>query len=221
MPMSESKKIYDFFKKYAQYKDLKDLYKKTVPAISSFEDKLSEYYTEQEKMKLIMSRFDEVLVNKANKEAIVILRDFVNDEFARKDANDTFVQRQTNQMNEVTENVSNLQELVKFQARQLQKDMYTAVRKGVQTALAAGEASQGGGGKKDGIDLKIVKEAMADKATVEQIEQLQVQKANKVDVEMCMRWVDMLHKMCNALATLHTLNFKTALEFKGTESAHM
>jgi hypothetical protein len=91
MPMSESKKIYDFFKKYAQYKDLKDLYKKTVPAISSFEDKLSEYYTEQEKMKLIMSRFDEVLVNKANKEAIVILRDFVNDEFARKDANDTFV----------------------------------------------------------------------------------------------------------------------------------
>lgn len=61
---------------------------------------------------------------------------------------------------------------------------------------------------------------MADKASVDMLEQLQIQKANKVDVEMCMRWVDMLHKMCNALATLHTLSFKTALEFKGNESAH-
>ena len=35
---------------------------------------------------------------------------------------------------------------------------------------------------------------------------------------MCMRWVDMLHKMCNALATLHTLNFKQALaELDGIE----
>jgi len=91
MPITEGKKIYDHFKKYATYKDLKDLYKKTVPAISGFEDKLSEYYTEIEKTKLIMARFDEVLVNKANKEAILILRDYVNDEFARKDANDTFV----------------------------------------------------------------------------------------------------------------------------------
>lgn len=68
--------------------------------------------------------------------------------------------------------------------------------------------------------MNVVKEAMADKASVDMLEQLQVQKANKVDVEMCMRWVDMLHKMCNALANLHTLNFKTALEFKGNESAH-
>jgi predicted nuclease with TOPRIM domain len=114
MPMTEQKKIYDFFKKYAQYKDLKDLYKKTVPEISKFEDKLAEFYTEVEKMKMIMTRFDEVLVNKANKEALLILKDFINDEFARKDANDTFVQRQTNQMIEVTSNVTNLQELVKF-----------------------------------------------------------------------------------------------------------
>jgi hypothetical protein len=55
---------------------------------------------------------------------------------------------------------------------------------------------------------------------MEMFNTLTVQKANKIDVEMCMRWVDLLHKMCNALANLTTLNFKTALDIKGNESMH-
>ena len=124
-------------------------------------------------------------------------------------------------MDEVATKTNSLQELVNYQARQIQKDMYTAVRKQVMAALQNNNISDSKGSSGgSGVDLNVVKEAMAEKASVEMIEQLQVLKANKVDVEMCMRWVDMLHKMCNALATLHTLNFKSSLEFKGNESAH-
>jgi hypothetical protein len=117
LPMTEGRKIYDMFKKYAMYKDLKELYKKCIPAIGQFEDKLSEYYTEQEKMKLILERFDEILNNKANKESITILKSFVQDEFARKDANDRFVLEQSTKMDEITSKTSTLEELVRFQAR--------------------------------------------------------------------------------------------------------
>ena len=42
-------KIWANFKKYAQYEELKDLYRRCLPAISGFEDKLKEYWTELEK----------------------------------------------------------------------------------------------------------------------------------------------------------------------------
>lgn len=40
MPIHEGKKIYETFKVYAKYDDLKDLHSKVVPPIYNFEDKL-------------------------------------------------------------------------------------------------------------------------------------------------------------------------------------
>lgn len=100
--------------------------------------------------------------------------------------------------------------------------MYTAVRKGVQQALAKDDhvANSGGKDNGNGVDIYGLKEILKEKASVEMVEFLKVHKANKIDLEMCLRWVDMLHKMCNSLANLHTLNFKTALDIRGNESAN-
>jgi len=97
--------------------------------------------------------------------------------------------------------------------------MASAIRKGVQNAIAVDKAlnpsSQG-----EGVDLGIVAEALKDKASVEMINDMQASKANKVDIEMCLRWVDLLHRMCRSLANLHTLNFKQALDTNSHESAN-
>ena len=98
--------------------------------------------------------------------------------------------------------------------------MYTAVRKGVQQALAKDDLATNGGKDSGGMDFIGLKDVLKDKASVEMLDNVKVHKANKIDLEMCMRWVDMLHKMCNSLATLHTLNFKTALDIRGNESAN-
>ena len=63
----EGRMLWANFMKYALYDDLKDLYRKCLPSISSFEDKLSEYYTELDKIKVMMLRFDEVLCDKATR----------------------------------------------------------------------------------------------------------------------------------------------------------
>lgn len=38
------------------------------------------------------------------------------------------------------------------------------------------------------------------------------EKANKVDTEMCLRWVDLLHKMVNKVVLLLTTKLKTDLD---------
>lgn len=69
-------KIWANFKKYAQYEELKDLYRRCLPAISGFEDKLKEYWTEMQKTQLMMRRFDEILCEKAEK---TVVREFINE----------------------------------------------------------------------------------------------------------------------------------------------
>ena len=53
-----------------------------------------------------------------------------------------------------------------------------------------------------------VKTVVSGKADKEMTEQLITEKANKVDTEMCLRWVDLLHKMVNKVVLLITSKLK-------------
>lgn len=68
MSGKEGQKLWANFRKYAQYDELKDLYRKTMPAISSFEDKLKENNDHNKKIDLMMSRLDEIICLKTDKE---------------------------------------------------------------------------------------------------------------------------------------------------------
>ena len=86
--------------------------------------------------------------------------------------------------------------------------------------MAKDELANKSGGGGNGIDLGSLKEVLNEKVSLDMFNTLTVQKANKIDMEMCMRWVDMLHKMINSVATLLSLHFKTTLDVKGQESTH-
>jgi len=58
-------------------------------------------------------------------------------------------------------------------------------------------------------EMKSVVDVKADKVAIESIVN---EKANKVDTEMCLRWVDLLHKMVNKVVLLLTTKLKTDLE---------
>jgi hypothetical protein len=58
-------------------------------------------------------------------------------------------------------------------------------------------------------EMKSVVDVKADKTALESIVN---EKANKVDTEMCLRWVDLLHKMVNKVVLLLTTKLKTDLE---------
>lgn len=60
--------------------------------------------------------------------------------------------------------------------------------------------------------LQEMKSVVAVKADKDIVEQFVSEKANKVDTEMCMRWVDLLHKMVNKVVLLLTTKLKTDID---------
>jgi hypothetical protein len=61
---------------------------------------------------------------------------------------------------------------------------------------------------------------LAAKADKQEVKDMLVGKANKVDTEMSLRWVDLLHKMLNQITVLLSMKFKSSLEKVGGESIH-
>ena len=60
-----------------------------------------------------------------------------------------------------------------------------------------------------------VRSVVSSKADTIMIENIIVEKANKVDTEMCLRWVDLLHKMVNKVVLLLTTKLKVDLDTGG------
>ena len=57
-----------------------------------------------------------------------------------------------------------------------------------------------------------MKGVVAVKADKSVIDQIVTEKANKVDTEMCLRWVDLLHKMVNKVVLLLTTKLKIDID---------
>ena len=60
--------------------------------------------------------------------------------------------------------------------------------------------------------MEQMKDVVAVKADKSVVQDIVSEKANKVDTEMCLRWVDLLHKMVNKVVLLLTTKLKTDLD---------
>ena len=78
---SEMGKVWEQFKSYALYQDLKDLYGKVIPPLSAFETKMNEMCSGYEQSREMIRRYDEIISEKANKTAVKevyeIMRNFI------------------------------------------------------------------------------------------------------------------------------------------------
>ena len=65
--VEETQQIWNNFNRFALYDDLKDLYNRTLPELSKFEERLIQYNSVLEKNDIILRRYDEVITEKASK----------------------------------------------------------------------------------------------------------------------------------------------------------
>lgn len=98
--MSEIRRINDEFKLYSRYADLKSLYQKVVPVVSAFENKIIEFGKDSEQCKLMISRIDEVLSNKASKSLLESFRESLT-ELVSKDMLERFEHQQDSKRHEL------------------------------------------------------------------------------------------------------------------------
>ena len=66
-----------------------------------------------------------------------------------------------------------------------------------------------------------VKKVVSDKADRSVMDNVVMEKANKVDTEMCLRWVDLLHKMVNKVVLLLTTKLKVDLDMGNETNANV
>ena len=101
-----------------------------------------------------------------------------------------------------------IENTVKTQAQVIQKEMNNAVRRAFNQHKAKDENQP--------VSMATVMEQMKDvvavKADKSALQYIVDEKANKVDTEMCLRWVDLLHKMVNKVVLLLTTKLKTDLD---------
>ena len=204
----EGQKLWANFRKYAQYEELKDLYRKTMPAISQFEDKLKENNDHNTRIDEMMRRLDEVVCQKSDRQALKEYREHVTENYLTKTQSEEIMGKTGEKIKEFSARCDEMENMVKFQARQLQKEMYSAVRRAFNQHKQKDENQP--------VSMASVMEQMkgvvATKADKTLIDQMVVEKANKVDTEMCLRWVDLLHKMVNKVVLLLTTKFKVDLD---------
>ena len=89
--------------------------------------------------------------------------------------------------------------------------MYSAVRRCLKEQTTADSADDANPTTMSKV-MQEVKEVLAYKADKTTVETIVLEKANKIDTEMCLRWVDLLHKMVNKVVLLLTTKLKTDLD---------
>ena len=67
LPMAEGKKIWANFRKYAHYDELRELYKKTLPEISKFEQRLQDNNDFNERIVAMIQRLDTIICDKSDR----------------------------------------------------------------------------------------------------------------------------------------------------------
>ena len=59
------------------------------------------------------------------------------------------------------------------------------------------------------------------KADTEKVMSLEQSKANKIDTEISLRWVDLLHKMVRQIINLYSMQLKGDVDSTGHESKNL
>lgn len=139
----------------------------------------------------MIRRFDEVISEKASKQDLRELAKQVSTYTKAVDFEEN-IEETNRKIFATNDKLVELEKMIDVMGRNVSKDIYSAVRRATSHLVkgdGAGGASLSQGGF--GEEAKFLLNSKADKADVESLSLL---KANKCDIELSFKWVDLVHK---------------------------
>eukprot|EP00347_Sterkiella_histriomuscorum_P010846 403374700 len=215
---SEAQKLWKNFGKYALYDDLKDLYQKAIPEIQKFEHKIIDYNAELEKVQVIVRRFDEIVSDKANKQNIKEVYQHITQYTLNTDFK--FIKQQLNEkFNDNQRKIQEVEEMIDILGKNISKDIYAAVRRAT-LHLSKNTSMQIGGNGGDlenqtgnySIANEEMKSIIASKVDRQELNEIFQNKSNKKDTELCLRWIEIIHRQIKQISILITEILKFDIE---------
>ena len=82
--MSDGKRIWRHFQRFAEYNDLKELYSKCIPQLAKFEQKIIDSADRIEQFNHIILQFDKELAKKSDKASVANLKQEVVQNYLHK-----------------------------------------------------------------------------------------------------------------------------------------
>lgn len=161
-----------------------------------------------------MRNFDGLICEKASKEGLKNLTHHCNATFILKEENQVFRNSTENKLEEFSEKIQYLNDLVVSSAKSVNKEMFGAVRKAVGQLQLKQETGQVNYGEVTDQFRDILKL----RASKESVTALEFSKASKIDVELCMRWIDLLHRMVKSIMQIYTMKLKSEIDATELES---
>ena len=105
--------ILSLFKQYAKQQDLLLLEKQIVPPMKRFEDIMQQYAKDNEQMREVVRRFDEVIIEKASKVSLHEMGVYVEAHYVKKRYWEQLEERIDGNIKEQETSVRGMQEAVK------------------------------------------------------------------------------------------------------------
>jgi len=62
------------------------------------------------------------------------------------------------------------------------------------------------------------RDIVKERASKDSVNALEFSKASKIDVELCMRWIDLLHRMVKSIMQVYTMKLKSEIDATELES---
>eukprot|EP00347_Sterkiella_histriomuscorum_P007561 403348445 len=203
---TEIKKVWENFVNYCSYQDLKDLYNKVMPPLSSFESKMMEMSRDYDQSKEMIRRYDEVLLEKANKMAIKEVYETMAANYVKNKPYDESYSEHEQKLQKLFEETKEMRDNLQIITENINKDIHSAVRRAttqlksqLQNSFGGGAGSQSGTsisniGSGIGLDNNELRKILIQKVDKQELDKVMQVKSNKLDVEQALKSIDILHK---------------------------
>ena len=84
MSTEDGKRLWRAHQRFAEYEDLRDLYKRCLPEIQNFEKKILDHETDLQQFQSIIANFDKVIAQKAEKTSIRKIYNYCDETFQQR-----------------------------------------------------------------------------------------------------------------------------------------
>ena len=183
--VTEAKKIWDYFQRFAEYSDLKDLYGKCIPELAKFEQKMINQQNEFQRMEEVIARFDQHLTTKASKMNVSELRDFVDANFVKNDDQKDFISKIDSIINSQADDYKQSRQALQDTRKQLEAKINAELQKLYRKIDGSHLENEAVGPNIQISTNNFDKQEFIDKLA---------KKSNKTDIEMIFRQIKTMHK---------------------------
>jgi len=127
--IEETMRIWHNFSNFAEYKELQALYNKVLPEMDKHQNHMNEHNSEIARFAEVLTRFDEVISEKAPRQDMRALEKWVRDDYMTVSGLQLIEDEANGKISKLSERQEKLETSLELLSKQISVDIYSAFKK--------------------------------------------------------------------------------------------